>query len=128
MNRSPADWETLFNVFYFGCALVISLFVVVGYKSKPPKYYGLLYWALTLILGASFLFGLYNGSLEAFLEIRGLKAEEAAVRTRLTDNLRTLVFVVPGVMLAIAANLITQFMNTQAPSERPNRYPVDHHE
>ena len=115
---SPSDWETFFNVIYFGLAFFLSAYVLVLYRAHRPKYYGPLYWAVFLILCASLLFGLYNGSLNAFLSTQGLKPDEEAVRTRLTENLRVLIFVVPVVMLAIAANLITQFLNAPSRSER----------
>lgn len=121
MHLSPSGWETLFNVIYFGFALGIAGFVLFLYRLNPPKYYGFLYWAVFLILGASFLFQMYSGSLDLFLEMKNLKPEEEAVRRRLTEDLRILVFVVPGVMLGIAANLITQFLNTPSPSERSVR-------
>ncbi|MBI3524543.1 MAG: hypothetical protein HY066_08435 [Betaproteobacteria bacterium] len=120
MQLSPSGWETFFNVVYFGLALLFSVFVLANYRALRPKYYGLLYWALILILCASLLFGLYNGSLDLFLAMKGLKPEEEVVRTRLSENLRILVFVVPGVMLGIAANLITQFLNAPSPSEQEN--------
>jgi hypothetical protein len=43
--------------------------------------------------------------------VQNLKPDEEAVQTRFTANLGILVLVVPGVMLAVAANLITQFLN-----------------
>lgn len=118
MQLSPSGWETLFNVIYFGLALLFSFFVLSGYRAIRPRYYGLLWWALILILCASLLFGLYSGSLDLFLAMKGLKPEEEVVRVRLSENLRILVFVVPGVMLAVAANLITQFLNAPSPSEQ----------
>lgn len=117
MQLSPSGWETFFNIAYFGLALFFSVFVLAGYRAVRPKYYGLLGWALILILCASLLFGLYSGSLDLFLAMKGLKPEEEIVRARLSENLRILVFVVPGVMLGVAANLITQFLNAPSPLE-----------
>ena len=117
---SPSDWETFYNVMYFGAALLVSLPILVFYRHLRPKYYGFLYWALVLILAAAVLFQLYGGSLDLFLAMKGLKPDEEAVRTHLTEDLRILVFVVPGVMLGVAANLITQFLNAPHPSERKN--------
>lgn len=118
MHLSPSGWETLFNIIYFGFALLFSLFILFGYRHLRPRFYGLLYWALVLILCASFLFQLYSGSLDVFLAMKGLKPDEEAVRLRLSEDLRILAFVVPGVMLGVAANLITQFLNTPNPSEQ----------
>lgn len=120
MQLSLSGWETLFNAIYFGLALLFSVFVLSGYRALRPKYYGLLCWALILILCAALLFGLYNGSLDIFLAMKGLKPDEEVVRTRLSENLRVLVFVVPGLMLAVAANLITQFLNAPIPSKNEN--------
>lgn len=105
----------------FGFALGMAGFVLILYRANRPKYYGLLYWALLLILGASLLFQIYSGSLDLFLEMKNLKPDEEAARRRLTEDLRILVFVVPGVMLGVAANLITQFLNIPSPSERSAR-------
>lgn len=117
MHLSASGWETLFNVMYFGFALGIAVFVLFLYRVNRPKYYGLLYWALFLILGASFLFQIYSGSLDLFLEMKNLKPDEEVVRRRLTEDLRILVFVVPGILLGVAANLITQFLNTGVPQK-----------
>lgn len=121
MHLSASGWETFYNVIYFGFALVVAFFVLIGYRAYRPKYYGLLYWALVLILGASFLFQMYSGSLDVFLEMKNLKPDEEVIRKNLSEDLRILVFVVPGVMLGVAANLITQFLNTPKPSESKNQ-------
>lgn len=125
MQLSPSGWETLFNVIYFGLALLFSFLVLLGYRAIRPRYYGLLLWALFLILCSSLLFGLYSESLDLFLAMKGLKPQEEVVRVQMSENLRILVFVVPGVMLAVAANLITQFLNAPSPSEQDstNRSP-----
>jgi hypothetical protein len=103
--------ETFFNVAYFGLPFLFFGPIIFGYRTFRPKYYGLLGWSLILILCASLLFGLYSESLEQFFALTGLKADEEIVRTRLSANLRVLTFIVPGIMLGIAANLITQFLN-----------------
>ena len=115
MSLSLSTWELIFNLAYFGLALVVAALIIYLYRAMRPKFYGFLYWSLVLILAASFFFGLYTITLDGFFSIQGLDSEEVASRTRLSTNVRILAFVVPGVMLAIAANLITQFLNTPKP-------------
>jgi Ca2+/Na+ antiporter len=122
MQLSPSGWENFFNVIYFGLALLFSFFVLLGYRANRPRFYGLLFWALFLILCSWLLFSLYSESLDLFLAMKGLKPNENAVRIHLSENLRILVFVVPGVMLAVAANLITQFLNASSPSEHDSAH------
>jgi hypothetical protein len=113
---SLSDWETFVNVTNFGLAFIIGAIPLTLYRSGS-KLMDLLY-AILLILGASLLFGLYTESYDMFRAAWGLKPEEEVVRTRLTENLHILVFIVPGVMLAVAANLITSFLSARPPLKR----------
>jgi hypothetical protein len=118
MHLSALGWETFFNIIYFGGAFVVVFCFLIVHRANNPKYYGLIFSAMMLILGAALLFQMYNGSLEIFLAMTNLKPDEEVVRKSLTENLRILIFVVPVVMLAVAANLITQFLNTPKPSTK----------
>lgn len=105
---SPSDGKILFNCIYYGLAFILSGFVLYFY----PQFHHDLFWGVVLILFASLLFGLYGESFEAFRVTKdALKPEEEAVRISLSENLRILAFVVPAVMLGVAVNLITQFLN-----------------
>jgi hypothetical protein len=98
-------------------ALVLSFFFLVLYptfRSKcrgPFKDFCPLIGAVVLIIWASGLFDLYDGLHKIYSDAYGLTPEEKAVKTRLTENLNILRLVVPAVMLAVAANLITIFLH-----------------
>ena len=113
---SAEQWEVFFNVVCFGIAIGIGGFVMFMYRQVQPKFYGLLLWALFLTLAAAFTYGLYSSLLEGFLAMKSTDDHVLAVKSRLSENTRLLAFVVPALMLAVAANLITSFL--QAPSPK----------
>lgn len=80
-----------------------------------PRFYGLLFWALFLTLGAAMTYGMYTALLEAFGAMKSSDAQVIAASGRLAENMRLLSFVVPGLMLAVAANLITEFLHAPRP-------------
>lgn len=116
---SAEEWEVFFNVVCFGIAIAIGAFVMFMYRQVQPKFYGLLLWALFLTLGAAFTYGLYSSLLDGFLALKSTDGHVLAVKSRLVENMRLLAFVVPALMLAVAANLITTFL--QAPSPKKER-------
>jgi hypothetical protein len=117
MKLSSGEAEIFFNGICFGVAILIGGFAIVMYRAWQPKFYGLLIWALFLILGAALTFGLYSSLLESFLAMKSIDKNVLVVRDRLAENVRLLAFVIPGLMLAVAANLITTFMQTPSPEK-----------
>lgn len=115
---SAIGWEVFFNVVCFGIAIAIGGFVIFMYRQCPPKFYGLLLWALFLTLGAALTYGLYSALLEEFLAMKSTDGQIIAVKTRLAENMRLLAFIVPGLMLGVAANLITSFLQAFSPKEK----------
>lgn len=113
---NTAGWEVLFNTICFGVALAIGGFVLYMYRQVQPKFFGLLLWALFLSLSAAFTYGLYSSMLEAFQGIKSADPGVTAAGSRLADNMKLLSFVVPGLMLGVAVNLITAFL--QAPNPK----------
>lgn len=113
---SPAGWEYLFNTICLGIAVLIGGFTVFMYRLFQPKFYGLLLWAFFLTLCAALTYGIYTSLLDAFLGMKTIDKEVVLVKSRLADNMRLLAFVVPGLMLGVAVNLITAFI--QAPNPR----------
>lgn len=89
------------------------------YRQIQPKFYGLLLWALFLTLSAAFTFGLYSSLLDGFLAMKSTDTQVLAAKSRLVENMRLFAFVVPALMLAVAANLITSFL--QAPNPKGGR-------
>lgn len=115
MQLSVQGWEIFFNVAYTLIIAIVSLTVLLLYKAKQPVYYGFLFWGFTLILCACFFLGLYGESLEVFMASRTTTQEEVLVRDRLVSSLKILVFIVPGVVAGIAANLLTEFLLREKP-------------
>ena len=113
---NTAGWEVLFNTICFGAALAIGGFVLYMYRQFQPKFFGLLLWALFLSLSAAFTYGLYSSMLEAFQAMRSADPGVTAAGSRLADNMKLLSFVVPGLILGVAVNLITAFL--QAPNPK----------
>lgn len=114
---SATGWEVFFNVVCFGIAIAIGGFVILMYRQCQPKFYGLLLWALFLTLGATLTYGLYSGLVDAFLMMKSTDSQVLAARSHLTENLRLLAFVVPSLMLAVAANLTTSFLQASSPKK-----------
>lgn len=112
---SPEGWEIFFNSICLGLALLLATFVFILYRGFQPKFYGLLFWALFLTLCASLTYGLYSSLLDAFLAMKSTDGAVMAAKTRLSENMRVFAFVVPGLMLAVAANLITTFLQAPKP-------------
>ena len=117
---SAAVWEVIFNSICFGIAIAIGGFTIIMYRQFQPKFYGLLVYAFILTLGAAFTYGLYSDMLDAFLAMKSTGDDVLAAKTHLAENMRLLSFVVPGLMLAVAANLITAFL--QAPTPGRNEH------
>jgi len=115
---SAIGWEVFFNVICFGIAIAIGGFVIFMYRQYQPKFYGLLLWALFLTLGAALTYGLYSALLDEFLAMKSADGQILAVKARLADNMRLLAFIVPGLMLGVAANLITSFLQAPSPKEK----------
>ena len=114
---SPSGHEMFFNFLFLAVALVLSFFFLVFYPTfhskcrGPFKDFYPLIGAIVLIIWASGLIGLYDDLHKIYSDAYGLTPEEEAVKTRLTENLNILRLVVPAVMLAVAANLITTFLH-----------------
>ncbi len=118
MDFSTDQLVILFNIVYATITALLSICIFIGYKVKQPKYYGLLLWAFVLIIFASFFVGLYGDALEAFQSTAAENFDEEKLKENMISSLKILVFIVPGVMVAIAANLITEFLLTTKPSLR----------
>ncbi|WP_407971021.1 hypothetical protein ACJ51O_00430 [Burkholderia pyrrocinia] len=114
---STAGWEIFFNVICFGIAIAIGGFVIVVYRQWPPKFYGLLFWALFLTLGAAFTYGLYSSLFDAFLTMKSADSQILTTKTQLAENMKLLGFIVPALMLSVAGNLITSFLQASGPKE-----------
>jgi len=107
---TTTEWELFFNVICFGIAIGCGGLTILMYRSCQPKFYGLLLWALVLALCAAFTYGLYSSLLVAFLEMKSVDTQVVAASHRLSEKMRLLSFVIPGLMLGVAANLITTFL------------------
>ncbi len=116
---TPSGVEIFLNIANFTPAFILSGLVLYFYPQCHHKFADLL-CAVILIFFASFLFGLYSGLSEVFHIMKGdgLRSEEEAVRIHLIEDLRVLVLVVPAVMLGVAANLITQFLNASRDNDK----------
>ncbi len=125
MQLSVQGWEIFFNVAYTLVTAVVSLAILFFYKTRQPIYYGFLVWGLGFIFCACFFLGLYGESLETFMASKTTTLEDVLVKERLVSNLKILVFIVPGVMAGIAANLLTEFLLREKPRtythSRPTR-------
>jgi hypothetical protein len=102
----------------FGVAVALAAFAIFMCRQLQPKFYGLLFWALFLTLGAAFTYGLYSSLLESFLAMQSKNDQVLAAKSRLAENMRLLAFIVPALMLAVAANLITSFLQAPSPKKR----------
>lgn len=107
-------WELLFNAICLSVALSIGGFMIFMFRKFQPKFFGLLIWAFFLTLGAALTYGLYSSLLDSFQALKSSDPVITAAGVRLADNMKLLSFVVPGLMLGVAVNLITAFL--QAPS------------
>ncbi|GEM_PF-4798478 len=105
---TPSEYAIL-NTLFIGLALLLFFIVMIPYRALQPKGYGLLFYALLLTLCACLTYGLYNDELQVLAD----SIASSSVTAKLASNLRILVFVVPGLMLGVAANLITAYL--QAP-------------
>jgi len=114
---SIEEWEIFFNVVCFGIILVINGFVLFMYRQTQPKFYRLLFWAVFLTFCSALTYGLYTALLDGFLVMKSTDGHMLAAKSRLVENMRLLALIVPGFMLAIAANLITSFLHP------PNKEP-----
>jgi len=112
---TTTGWEIFFNIICFGIAIMIGGFVIFMYRQFQPKFYGLLLWALFLTLSAAFTYGLYSSMFETFLDMTSTDPEILAAGSRLAENMKLLSFVVPGLMLGVAVNLITTFLQASNP-------------
>ena len=112
MELSAQEWGIVFNTIFFGLAICFGLFVIFMYKKWQPIYYGYLMWSLVLMLFAAFLFGLYTLSINQI----GMINNYESLKQNLLHNLSILIFVVPGVMLAVSANLLTEFLKLKKPN------------
>lgn len=115
---STAGWEVLSNAICFGVAFLIGGFMIFMYRQYQPRLYGRLVWAGFLILAAAFCYGLYTAMLESFTDMKPSDASMAAASARLAENLKLLAFVVPAVLLGVAVNLVTAFMETPLDGSR----------
>ena len=113
--------ELIYNLICLGVALFFGLGVIVVYRAMQPKFYGYLLWALILILSACLTFSLYMDLLEVFQSFRSDDKEVTAAAKRLSENMKLFAFAVPGLMLAVAANLITTFMQAPKPEKKINQ-------
>jgi divalent metal cation (Fe/Co/Zn/Cd) transporter len=113
------DLETKLIVLNIGYAVitgVIAIALILGIKARQPKYYGLLFWAIIILIAASFFFGLYGNWLEVFTKSSATSDIEKEVKNDLISTLKILVYIVPGVMAAVASNLITEFLLRDKPA------------
>ena len=115
MHLSVQGWEIFFNIAYTVLTILVSLVILVLYKAKQPVYYGFFIWGFMLIVSACLFLGLYGESLETFMASRTTTPDEVLVKERMVSNLKILVFIVPGVMAGIAANLLTEFLLREKP-------------
>jgi len=117
MELTTSGWEILFNYIYFGLAIGLGGLVIFMCKWKKLVYYGYIFWGVILIFFAACLLNFYSASLKLFIDVTLSTTSEEAVRKNLIENLEILVFIVPGVMLAVAANLITDFLKLDNPQK-----------
>jgi cytochrome c oxidase assembly factor CtaG len=130
MQLSLPGQKFFYNFFYFASALFSwSTFLLIYWfpltydrlhKDLVRRYCPLI-GALFLLGNASYLFYFYDGSIKAFNGMySGLKLDEKVMITSLVENLGTLKFIVPAVMLGVAINLITEFLKTSSPLKHSN--------
>ena len=115
MQLSLQGWEIFFNVAYTTLLAIVSLGILFLYKAKQPVYYGFLVWGFSMIFCACVFLGFYSESLDAFIATKTITPDELHVKERLISNLKILVFIVPGVMAGIAANLLSEFLLREKP-------------
>lgn len=106
----------LFNIAYTLITLLISFFIFYFYKILQPKYYGLLFFAAFIAVISCFFLGFYNNALELFNHAVTSTPIEENIKTDMVQSLKVLVFIVPGIMAAVSANLVTEFMLKRNPS------------
>ena len=130
MQLSLPGQKMFFNFLYVASASFLWFIFVVIYWLRliydgPYKdcirHYCLLIGALYLLWTASVLFGLYDDSIKAFKGIHSLELDEKVMINSLVENLGTLQFIVPAVMLGVAINLITEFLKTTSPLKHSNK-------
>lgn len=99
-------------------AFLLGSFVLSMYRRCQPKFYGLLLWAFFLTLSAAFTYGLYTMILDFLVTMKGGHEEARTALSDLAENMKLLAFVVPGLMLGVAANLITDFLQAPSPKDK----------
>lgn len=111
------EYEFFINLFLFTLALSVLWVCLVGYPLVSSKSNSSLIrqfiGPFTLIIAASVLLGLYDDWPKMFLDAIPSNPERGAELTRLAVNAKVLGFVVPAILLAVAANIITKVIHSE---------------
>lgn len=130
MQLSLFGQEMFFNFVYVAipsyllCNFLIIYWLRLIYNGPYKdcvRYYCPLIAALYLLFSAAAVFGLYDESINAFInDVNFLEPEEKVMQISLVNNLRVLQSIVPMVMAGIAVTLITKFLETSSPLKHSN--------
>ena len=113
-----ADYPTVFNIIISVVFLAPLFMMVWAYKQHPPKYYGLLFWSCFIIIWSIIGLGFLSETLEKLISMTPLPAEHEQVNNEIISNLRLWVIVAPAISLAVAANLISEFLVRNRPDSK----------
>ncbi len=116
MGLTLQDQATYLNIAYVILLFMIAIPVIFFIKLKQPIYYGYLFWGLVLTICAVFFIGAYSSYLELFINTTTKSSLEEEIKNDLISNLKVLVFIIPGLFLAISANFFTEFLKLKKPS------------
>ncbi|WP_422139041.1 hypothetical protein [Endozoicomonas sp. ALC020] len=113
-----ADYPIIFNIVISLVFLAPLLMMIWAYKQHPPKYFGLLFWSIAIIFWSVAGLNLLSETLEKLISMTPLPAEHEEVNNKIISNLRLWVVVAPAISLAVAANLISEFLFRNRPDSK----------
>ncbi|MCP4274191.1 MAG: hypothetical protein GY781_19890, partial [Gammaproteobacteria bacterium] len=108
------DVETsakLLSIGFLVVALVISISLIVLIRKTKPKKHGLLFWSGILVISAATFYEVYSRNIQGIRSSIGsgdITASSPFIAV--VNTLEVLSFIVPGIMAAVAANLLTEYI------------------
>lgn len=96
----------------FVIAFGFAAFFLHLYRAMPPKKFGLLLWALFMVLSATFTHGLYGDLAQLSLPLVVTHDSALVFFENFSSNMETLAWIVPGMMLSCASRLTMDFLNS----------------
>ena len=99
-----------------GLLVACVLFLVFYYLKPSEKWYGL--WGVIILLVACVILSLYTEAFEALDDFSVLDSwNDQSARTT-AERVTVFIYIVPGLMLAVASNLISVFIQSSGKKSR----------